>query len=177
MRAVTKVLCHSITGGDGVHPSGAQSGWDAHVSDYRANRNTALRASGGSWREAALDENPSRARRVDFLQQDFATEGVWRSTLQQVAISIRKICNLLQRQRRGDEDMAVEAGAEAFDYIYYLTLLEPFRVPAPPAPGPDARLAEWRWPPLRSYNGFDNEIRVHVWQLQPPAPARRWRRC
>jgi len=53
-----------------------------------------------------------------------------------------------------------------FDYPGYLPLLEPFRVPAPPAPGPHARLAEWRWPPLRSYNGFSGEQRVWVWQLQ-----------
>lgn len=53
-----------------------------------------------------------------------------------------------------------------FDFEHYLTLLEPFRVPAPPLPGPDARLAEWRWPPLRPYNGFSGELRVRVWQLQ-----------
>jgi hypothetical protein len=53
-----------------------------------------------------------------------------------------------------------------FDYVRYLILLEPFRVTAPPLPSPDARLAEWRWPPLRSYNGFSGKLRVRVWQLQ-----------
>ncbi len=53
-----------------------------------------------------------------------------------------------------------------FDYAKYLILLEPFRVPAPPLPEPGAPLVEWRWPPLRSYNGFSGELRVRVWQLQ-----------
>ncbi len=54
----------------------------------------------------------------------------------------------------------------AFDFENYLSLLEQFRVPAPPLPGPGGRLAHWAWPPLRSYNGFAGEQRVWVWQLQ-----------
>lgn len=53
-----------------------------------------------------------------------------------------------------------------FDFTRYMTLLEVFRQATPPQPPPDARLAVWRWPPLKSYNGFGNEVRVHVWQLQ-----------
>ena len=53
-----------------------------------------------------------------------------------------------------------------FAYERYLALLEPFRLPPVPCPLPDARLPEWQWQPLRSYNGFGGEQRVQVWQLQ-----------
>jgi hypothetical protein len=53
-----------------------------------------------------------------------------------------------------------------FDYVHYLTLLEPYRVFAVPMPPPGARLREWRWPPVKPYNGFSGELRVWVWQLQ-----------
>ena len=52
-----------------------------------------------------------------------------------------------------------------FDYVRYLLLLEPLRIPAPPPPGPDDPLAEWVWPLLRPYNGFRGERRLRVWQL------------
>lgn len=57
-------------------------------------------------------------------------------------------------------------GAVIFDYCHYLTLLEPFRVPAPPMPGPEVRLRKWAWQPSPPYNGFSGELRILVWQLQ-----------
>ena len=53
-----------------------------------------------------------------------------------------------------------------FDFARYIALLEVFRQATPPQPPRDARLAKWVWPPLRGYNGFSGEQRVHVWQLQ-----------
>ena len=62
--------------------------------------------------------------------------------------------------------MRSEAEGAQFDCAHYLTLLEPFRVPAPPLPGPDAHLPVWRWSASNPYNGFSGELRERVWQLQ-----------
>jgi hypothetical protein len=56
-------------------------------------------------------------------------------------------------------------GGVGFDYAHYLQSLEAFRVLPFPLPGAAVKLREWRWPPLRSYNGFSGEQRVRIWQL------------
>ncbi len=53
-----------------------------------------------------------------------------------------------------------------FDYAAYVISLEAFRIAPWPLPDASVRLAAWRWPPLRPYNGFSGERRVRIWQLQ-----------